>query len=56
MKQGFKPKSINDIKVGMKVSFVCGEWEVRGTVRYVGSVSTIGHRLGVELDPGKGEY
>ena len=56
MKQGFKPKSINDIKAGMKVSFVCGGWAVRGTVRYVGSVSTIGHRLGVELDPGKGEY
>ena len=56
MKQGFKPKSINDIKVGMKVLFRFGRRAVRGTVRYVGSVSTIGHRLGVELDPGQGEY
>ena len=54
MKQGFKPKSINDIKVGMKVLFGSGIWKFRGTVRYVGSVSTIGHRLGVELD--EGEY
>ena len=56
MKQGFKPESINDIKVGMKVSFAHWGWEFRGTVRYVGSVSTFGHRLGVELDPGEGEY
>ena len=56
MKQCFKPESINDIKVGMKVLF--GFWGrvVRGTVRYVGSAYTIGHRLGVELDPGQGEY
>ena len=57
MKQGFKPESINDIKVGMKV-LLNTYWifEARGTVRYVGSVSTLGHRLGVELDPGEGEY
>ena len=54
MKQGFKPKSINDIKVGMKVLFGSGIGEVLRTVRYVGSVSTIGNRLGVELD--EGEY
>ena len=54
MKQGFKSKSINDIKVGMKVLFRSWMWKLRGTVRYVGSVSTIGHRLGVELD--EGEY
>ena len=54
MKQGFKPKSINDIKVGMKVLFRSGGWEVRGTVRHVGSFFTIGHLLGVELD--EGEY
>ena len=56
MKQGFKPKSINDIEEGMKALFKTMGMELRGTVRYVGSVSTIGHRLGVELDPGKGEY
>ena len=56
MKQGFKPKSINDIKVGMKVLFESWKSEVRGTVRYIGSVSTIAHQLGVELDPGEGEY
>ena len=59
MKQCFKPESINDIKVGMKVLFKRWSWELRGTVRYVGSVSTIGpigHQLGVELDPGEGEY
>ena len=57
--KGFKPKSINDIKVGMKVLIDNGICKVRGTVRYVGSVSTIepiGHQLGVELDPGEGEY
>ena len=64
MKQGFKPKSINDIKVGMKVlfefSFLHGawKWKLQGTVRYVGPVYEAGleNRLGVELDPGKGEY
>ena len=54
MKQGFEPKSIHNIKVGMKVLFRSGGWEVRGTVRYVGSIFTIGHLLGVELD--EGEY
>ena len=54
MKQGFKPKSINDIEVGMKVLFECKGLAARGTVRYVGSVPRIGHRLGVELD--EGEY
>ena len=62
MKQGFKPKSINDIKVGMKVLFKLEtitekwEWKVQGTVRYVGPIHEIENRLGVELDPGKGEY
>ena len=54
MKQGFQPESIHDIKVGMKVLFRSRGWEVRGTVRYVGSIFTIGHLLGVELD--EGEY
>ena len=56
MKQGFKPKSINDIKVGMKVLFERGKWKVRGTVRYVGPIYGNENQLGVELDPGKGEY
>ena len=54
--QGFKPKSINDIKVGMKVLFAGWTWKVRGTVRYVGPVYGLGNQLGVELDPGQGEY
>ena len=54
MKQGFKPKSINDIKVGMKVLFRSGRKEVRGTVRYVGPVPMLGYQLGIELD--EGEY
>ena len=56
MKQGFKPESINDIKVGMKVLFGGETWKVRATVRYVGRVSGPGDQLGVELDPGEGEY
>ena len=56
MKQGFKPKSINDIKLGMKVLFEIWKSEVRGTVKFIGSASTIAHQLGVELDPGEGEY
>ena len=56
MKQGFKPKSINDIKVDMKVLFERGKWKVRGTVRYVGPVPGLRSPLGVELDPGEGEY
>ena len=56
MKQGFMPKSINDIEVGMKVLFGCETWKVRGTVRYVGPVSRRINQLGVELDPGEGEY
>ena len=56
MKQDFEPKSINDIEVGMKVLFAYGTWEIRGTVRYIGPDFGIGHRLGVELDPGEGEY
>ena len=64
MKQGFKPKSIDDIKVGMKVlfglSFVPCEWKwkLQGTVRYVGPVYEAGpgNHLGVEIDPGEGEY
>ena len=56
MKQGFKPKSINDIKVGMEVLFASGKWirKVRGTVRYVGPVPGLENHLGVELD--EGEY
>ena len=56
MKQGFKPKSINDIKVGMKVLFECMTLEFRGTVMYVGPVPGRRNQLGVELDPGEGEY
>ena len=56
MKQGFKPESINDIKVGMKVLFKRLPWEFRGTVRYVGPLCGTGYWLGVELDPGEGEY
>ena len=56
MKQGFKPKSINDIKVGMKVLFECRTLEFRGTVMYVGPVPGRRNQLGVELDPGEGEY
>ena len=56
MKQGFKPESINDIEIGMRVLFERGKRKLRGTVRYVGPVSGIGHHLGVELDPGQGEY
>ena len=53
MKQGFKPKSINDIEVGMKVLFgLNGKY--RGTVRYVGPVGAFQDWLGVELDPGQG--
>ena len=56
MKQGFKPKSINDIKVGMKVLIDRGIWKVRGTVRYVGPIYGRENQLGVELDPSEGEY
>ena len=50
---GFKRKSINDIKVGMKVSFGCFE-KSRGTIKYVGRVAGSRDRIGVELDPGQG--
>ena len=56
MKQGFKPESINDIKVGMKILLRYMELEFRGTVMYVGPVSRRRSQLGVELDPGEGEY
>ena len=56
MKQGFKPKSINDIKAGMKVLFERRGMRLRGTVRYVGYIPGRGNQLGVELDPGEGEY
>ena len=55
MKQGFKPKLINDIEVGMKVLFsLFGKR--RGTVKYVGPVAGHGSRdwLSVELDPDQG--
>ena len=55
MKQGFKPKSINDIDVGMKVLLRLGG-KRRGTVKYVGPLSGSPGWLGVELDPGEGEY
>ena len=53
MKQGFKPKSINDIEVGMKVLF---SWfgKLRGTVKYVGPVCGLGLVVGIVLDPGEG--
>ena len=53
MKQGFKPKSINDIEEGMKVLFEFWGEKYRGTVRYVGPVPTLGNRLGIEIDPGE---
>ena len=56
MKQGFKPKSINDIEVGMKVLFEILGKKLRGTVRYVGPVPKLGNQLGIEMDPGEGEY
>ena len=55
MKQGFKPKSINDIDVGMKVLLRLGG-KRRGTVKYVGPLSGSPGWLGIELDPGEGEY
>ena len=51
MKQGFKPKSIHYIEVGMKVLFIQRVRELRGTVKYVGL-----RFIGVELDPCEGEY
>ena len=59
MKQGFKPKSIHYIEVGMKVLFVQRFRELRGTVKYVGPVPVdqlVLHFIGVELDPCEGEY
>ena len=53
MKQGFKPKSINDIEEGMKVLLDFWGEKSRGTVRYVGPLSTIGNWLGIEIDPGE---
>ena len=54
MKQGFKPKSIHYIEVGMKVLFVQRVRKLRGTVKYVGPGLT--NFIGVELDPCEGEY
>nr|XP_058955345.1 TNF receptor-associated factor 5-like [Pocillopora verrucosa] len=54
MKQGFKPKSIHYIEVGMKVLFFQRFRKLRGTVKYVGPVLVHGRVLdfiGVELDP-----
>ena len=51
MKQGFKPKSINDIEVGMKVLF-SSLGKLRGTVKYVGPVCGLGLVVGIVLDPG----
>ena len=55
MKQGFKPKSIHYIEVGMKVLFYQRLRKLRGTVKYVGPVLRL-HFIGVELDPCEGEY
>ncbi|XP_066025814.1 TNF receptor-associated factor 4-like [Pocillopora verrucosa] len=50
MKQGFKPKSIHYIEVGMKVLFYQRlVRKLRGTVKYVGPGLT--NFIGVELDP-----
>ena len=55
MKQGFKPKSIHYIEVGMKVLFYQRRVrKLRGTVKYVGPGLT--NIIGVELDPWEGEY
>ena len=59
MQQGFKPESINDVEVGMKVLFRVGpsKTRLRGTVKYVGHVlgpPALGDRVGVELDPDQG--
>ena len=55
MKQGFKPKSIHYIEVGMKVLFYQRlVRKLRGTVKYVGPGLT--NFIGVELDPCEGEY
>ncbi|PFX19417.1 TNF receptor-associated factor 4 [Stylophora pistillata] len=53
---GFKPKSINDIEVGMEVFFRVGltNKRCRGTVKYVGYVERQGYCLGVEVDPDHG--
>ncbi|PFX14193.1 TNF receptor-associated factor 4 [Stylophora pistillata] len=52
MKQVFKPESIKDIEVGMKVLFMNLYRTLRGTVKYVGSVPwQSGDCLRVELDP-----
>ena len=59
MKQGFKPKSIHYIEVGMKVLFFQRFTELRGTVKYVGPVlvhERVLDLIGVELDPCEGEY
>ena len=59
MKQGFKPKSIHYIEVGMKVLFVQRFRELRGTVKSVGPVlvhERVLDCIGVELDPCEGEY
>ncbi|PFX13102.1 hypothetical protein AWC38_SpisGene22838 [Stylophora pistillata] len=59
VKQGFKPKSINDVEIGMKVLFRGGlcNMRFRETVKYVGPLSealfTRRDCLGVELDPDK---
>lgn len=57
MQQGFKPESINDIEVGMKV-LLRDPWlagRLRGTVKYVGTIPVLfGNHLGVALDPDQG--
>ena len=54
IKQGFKPKSIHYIEVGMKVLFFQSVRKLRGTVKFVGPGLT--NFIGVELDPCEGEY
>ena len=55
MKQGFKPKSIHYIEIGMKVLFFRRVRKLRGTVKYVGPILGL-HFIGIEIDPGEGEY
>ena len=64
MKQGFKPKSISDIGLGMKVVVkIAAGVRGRGIVKCVNYMCAEptpgGHfrwHIGVELDPGQGKY
>ena len=53
----FKPQSIRDIKLGMKIEVnMAGGRTGRGIVKYVGRGAWLGVKIGVELDPGQGKY